>query len=149
MKLKKRLFASVLAGVMLMTAGLTGCGGGGDGGSGGDSGKKEMTLWTWKIAMKPGFEEAAKQFEKDTGVSIKVQAFSPDETYKQKVMAAANSGDLPDLIHWWASVGVGFENVLVNMTDKITDDYKAKFASTAFNGSIVDENDVKNFANDR
>ena len=149
MKLKKRLFASVLAGVMLMTAGLTGCGGS-DGGSGGggDSGKKELELWTWKIAMTPGFEAAAEKFEEDTGVSIKVQAFSPDETYKQKVTAAANSGDLPDLIHWWASRGIGFENVLVNLTDKITDDYKAKFSSTAFNGSIVTENDVKNWAND-
>lgn len=108
----------------------------------------ELSLWTWKVAMTPGFEAAADKFEQMTGHKIVVDAFTPDDTYRQKVIASANSGDLPDLIHWWATRGVGFENVLVNMTDKVTEDYKGQFMQTAFNESIVRERDVKNWADD-
>jgi ABC-type glycerol-3-phosphate transport system substrate-binding protein len=109
---------------------------------------KELTMWTWKIAMVPGFEAAAKKFKEKTGITVKVEAFTPDDTYRQKVIGAANSGDMPDIIHWWATRGLGFENALVNMNDKATDDFKSKFIGTAFNESIVRDVDVRNWAND-
>lgn len=109
---------------------------------------KELTLWTWKIAMTPGFQAAADAFEAKTGYKITIEAFTPDDTYKQKVLAAANSGDLPDLIHWWATREMRFENVLVNFTDVANADYQAQFGATAFSNSVVRELDVNNWAND-
>jgi multiple sugar transport system substrate-binding protein len=79
---------------------------------------------------------------------VEVEAFTPDDTYRQKAIAAANSGDLPDVIHWWATKGYGFENALVNLTDVVDDAYKAKFNPVAFNESIVTETDVANWAAD-
>lgn len=111
-------------------------------------GDEGLSLWTWKIAMVPGFEAAGELFEEATGHSLTVEAYSPDQTYRQRVIAAANSGDLPDVVHWWATRGVGFENTLVNMNDKVTDDFRARFSATAFDASIVTERDVRNWADD-
>jgi multiple sugar transport system substrate-binding protein len=104
--------------------------------------RKEMSLWTWKVAMTPGFEAAGELFEKKTGYRITVEAYTPDDTYRQKVLSSANSGDLPDLIHWWASRQMNFENVLVDFTQRVDEAYRSKFASTAFNNSIVRPGDV-------
>jgi len=118
-------------------------------GNGEESEGGTLSLWTWKIAMSPGFREAGELFAETSGYNVEVEAFSPDDTYRQRVIAAANSGDLPDIIHWWATRGVGFENVLVNMNDRANDpEYLARFSATAFNQSIVRADDVVNWAND-
>jgi multiple sugar transport system substrate-binding protein len=108
-----------------------------------------LTVWTWKVAMVPAFEAAGEIFTERTGIPVEVQAFSPDDTYRQRVIAAANSGDLPDVIHWWGERGSGFENVLVNMNDFANDPaFMAQFSATAFDQSIVRASDVENWAND-
>ncbi|MFB9280131.1 ABC transporter substrate-binding protein [Cohnella cellulosilytica] len=160
--MRQRALSVLLAGLVVVSI-LAGCSGKGNEGasstpasgsketssaSQSSGGTKELTLWTWKIAMAPGFEAAAEKFKEKTGITVKVEAFSPDDTYRQKVIGAANSGDLPDVIHWWATRGLGFENALVNMNDKVTDDFKSKFIGTAFNESLVRESDVRNWAND-
>lgn len=145
--MRKKAFAALLACLMIVMA-MAGCAGKKEGSNEAKGETKELTMWTWKIAMVPGFEAAAKKFEEKTGIKVKIEAFTPDDTYRQKVTAAANSGDLPDVIHWWATRGLGFENALVNLNDKVTDDIKAKFLGTAFNESIVRENDVKNWSTD-
>jgi multiple sugar transport system substrate-binding protein len=109
--------------------------------------KKELTLWTWKVAMAPGFEEAGRLFEAKTGYKVTVEAYSPDDAYRNKVLGAANSGDLPDLINWWASRDVDFTNVLVEFTGKADAAYQNKFSSTAFSNSVIRETDVNNWAN--
>jgi multiple sugar transport system substrate-binding protein len=106
-----------------------------------------LSLWTWKVAMQPGFREAGELYAAKSGFNVEVEAFTPDDTYRQKVIAAANSGDLPDVIHWWATRGYGFENALVNMTSRVDDAYKAKFNPAAFDESIVRPADVENWAN--
>jgi len=169
--MNRKIPALFVVAVLLVSVVLTACGGGSgnapaapaaDGGAAtanntatnaadpasGDEGGT-LTLWTWKVAMTPGFREAGEKYAAQSGWNVEVEAFSPDDTYRQKVMAAANSGDLPDLIHWWATRGTGFENVLVNMNDRANDaDYRSNFASTAFNPCLVRETDVNNWAND-
>jgi multiple sugar transport system substrate-binding protein len=77
-----------------------------------------------------------------------VEAYSPDDAYRNKVLGAANSGDLPDLINWWATRNIDFTNVLVEFTSKADAAYRDKFSSTAFDNSIIRETDVNNWAND-
>ncbi|MFP4378760.1 MAG: extracellular solute-binding protein, partial [Spirochaetales bacterium] len=55
---------------------------------------------------------------------------------------------MPDVVHWWATRGVGFENTLVNMNDKVTEGFRARFSATAFDASIVTQRDVRNWADD-
>jgi multiple sugar transport system substrate-binding protein len=144
MKNRKRLFLVALAGLVVLA--FLGCNRPSSSTSSstasGSTEKKEMSLWTWKIAMTPGFEAAAELFRQKTGYTITVEAYSPDDTYRQKVLSAANSGDLPDLIHWWASRQMNFENVLVDFTQKADAAYQSQFAATSFNNSIVRPGDV-------
>jgi multiple sugar transport system substrate-binding protein len=136
---------AVMVGVLLTASLFLSCGKKAESAAGP---KKELTLWTWKVAMAPGFEEAGKLFEAKTGYKVTVEAYSPDDAYRNKVLGAANSGDLPDLINWWASRNVDFTNVLVEFTAKADAAYQGNFSSTAFSNSIVRETDVNNWAND-
>jgi len=45
----------------------------------------------------PAFQELAKRYEAATGVKIEFQLFAPSEAYSQKVRAAAQGGNLPDI----------------------------------------------------
>jgi multiple sugar transport system substrate-binding protein len=140
--MKKNL---VIAGVFLAVLALSSCG---QKTTTAAEPKKELSLWTWKVAMAPGFEEAGKLFEAKTGYKVTVEAYSPDDAYRNKVLGAANSGDLPDLINWWASRSIDFTNVLVEFTGRADAAYQDKFSSTAFGNSIIRETDVNNWAND-
>ncbi|MDR3173369.1 MAG: ABC transporter substrate-binding protein [Treponema sp.] len=141
--MKKNL---VIAGVLLAVLALSACGQ--KSAAAPAEPKKELSLWTWKVAMAPGFEEAGKLFEAKTGYKVTVEAYSPDDAYRNKVLGAANSGDLPDLINWWATRGIDFTNVLVEFTGRADAAYRDKFSATAFNNSIIRETDVNNWAND-
>lgn len=147
--MKKRIIAALPAIALLSILTLSACNkGGGASTAAAAAPKKEMSLWTWKVAMTPGFQAAGDLFEKKTGYKLTVEAYTPDDTYRQKVIAAANSGDLPDLIHWWATRGVNFENVLVEYTTKADPAFRSKFAATAFDSSVVRESDTRNWASD-
>jgi multiple sugar transport system substrate-binding protein len=139
----KKIFLALLA--ALVTLVLLGCNK-----SGGQAAaaKKELSLWTWKVAMAPGFQAAGDLLGKTSGYSFTVEAFTPDDTYRQKVIGAANSGDLPDLINWWATRSVNFANVLVEFTDVATPEFRSKYSATAFSNSDIRDTDVTNWAKD-
>ncbi|GHV02927.1 hypothetical protein FACS189485_04730 [Spirochaetia bacterium] len=143
--MKRRVLTIALLGMVMLSMVFTGCQKK-DSTAAGE--KKVLSLWTWKVAMTPGFIAAGELFEQKTGYKLEVEAYTPDDTYRQKVLAAANSGDLPDLIHWWATRGVNFENVLTEFTTKADQSFRDKFSSTAFSNSVVRESDVRNWAGD-
>ncbi len=61
-----------------------------------------LTMWTWKQFHMPGLEALAKDYADKTGVQVTFNVFNPDDAYKAKVTSSAQSGDLPDLLAWWA-----------------------------------------------
>jgi ABC-type glycerol-3-phosphate transport system substrate-binding protein len=71
----------------------TGCGGDSD-----DTSGKTLVMWTFKQSHVKALEEAAQGFAKESGVTVKVQAFTPDNAFLTKVQAAAKTGDLPDVL---------------------------------------------------
>ena len=106
-----------------------------------------LTVWTWKVAMVPAFEAAGEIFYERYGIRVEAVAASPDDVHRQRVIAAANSGDLPDVVHWWAARGKGFENALVNMRARGEDAaFMDGFSAVAFNNSIVRDRDVEGWA---
>lgn len=110
--------------------------------------EKELTLWTWKIAYVPGFRAVADAFEVATGVKINIQAFTPDMTYKQKVKAAANVKLLPDIVHWWGTVGEGFENTLLELTPYIDKELREGIYSSSWDTTTVSEANAKKWRED-
>jgi ABC-type glycerol-3-phosphate transport system substrate-binding protein len=65
-----------------------------DGGSSG----KTLVMWTFKQSHVKALEAVAQGFAKEAGITVKVQAFTPDDAFLTKVQAAAKTGDLPDLL---------------------------------------------------
>lgn len=88
-----RLVAVAAATALSLTA-LTACGG--SSGSGGDA--KTLEMWTFKQSHVGALRTAAAEFEKQTGITVKVEAYTPDDAYVTKVQSAAKTGDLPDVL---------------------------------------------------
>lgn len=90
---KTRLAAGAVAAVLSMSP-LAACGGGSSGG--GDA--KSLTMWTFKQSHVAALKSAAADFKKQTGITVNVQAYGPDDAYTTKVQAAAKTHDLPDVL---------------------------------------------------
>ncbi|WP_328581167.1 ABC transporter substrate-binding protein [Streptomyces sp. NBC_00370] len=87
-------FAAVAAVTALSLTTLSACGG--SGGSGSDS--KSLEMWTFKQSHVAALRTAAAQFKKQTGITVKIDAYTPDDAYTTKVQSAAKTGDLPDVL---------------------------------------------------
>ncbi|MFI0944113.1 ABC transporter substrate-binding protein [Streptomyces sp. NPDC021020] len=84
-----------MAAVLSMSP-LAACGGGSSGGGGGDA--KSLTMWTFKQSHVAALKNAAAEFKKQTGITVDIQAYGPDDAYTTKVQAAAKTHDLPDVL---------------------------------------------------
>ncbi|MEV7341088.1 extracellular solute-binding protein [Streptomyces sp. NPDC093544] len=87
-----RLVAAAVATALSLTS-LTACGG-----SSGSGDSKSLEMWTFKQSHVSALRTAAKEFEKETGISVSVEAYTPDDAYTTKVQSAAKTGDLPDVL---------------------------------------------------
>jgi len=67
-------------------------------GSGSSSSGKTLTMWTFKQSHVKALQAVAAAFAKETGISVTVQAYGPDDAYLTKVQAAAKTHNLPDLL---------------------------------------------------
>jgi ABC-type glycerol-3-phosphate transport system substrate-binding protein len=65
---------------------------------GGDPSGKTLVMWTFKQSHVKALEEVGRSFTAQTGVTVKVQAYTPDDAFLTKVQAAAKTGDLPDVL---------------------------------------------------
>jgi ABC-type glycerol-3-phosphate transport system substrate-binding protein len=108
------------------------------------SSEEDVTLkmWTWKVAYVPGLEAAAKLFEEETGVKIEIETFTPDDTYRQKFLAAANTGNLPDIIHWWAGTNDSIETSVAELSGQYKDDTLSKFFTPAMSPIKITQEQV-------
>ncbi|WP_327237984.1 extracellular solute-binding protein [Streptomyces sp. NBC_01317] len=86
--------AVVAAATALSLTGLSACSG--SSGSGSDANSLEM--WTFKQSHVGALRTAAAEFKKQTGITVKVEAYTPDDAYTTKVQSAAKTGDLPDVL---------------------------------------------------
>jgi multiple sugar transport system substrate-binding protein len=90
---RTRLTAAAIV-TVLSIAPLAACGGS----SGSSGGSKTLDMWTFKQSHVAGLRNAAVQFKKQTGITVKIEAYTPDDAYSTKVQAAAKTNDLPDVL---------------------------------------------------
>ena len=97
MRLLKRAWRPSLAVfatlILTTTAACSGGSGGKDSG-----GAKSLVIWTFKQSHVKALQQVAAGFTKQTGISVTVQAYTPDDAYVTKVQAAAKTGSLPDVM---------------------------------------------------
>jgi ABC-type glycerol-3-phosphate transport system substrate-binding protein len=58
---------------------------------------KSITVWHWMTDRQPAFEELAKRYEAVSGVKVNFELYAPSDAYTQKIRAAAQGENLPDV----------------------------------------------------
>jgi raffinose/stachyose/melibiose transport system substrate-binding protein len=61
------------------------------------SSKPTLTVWHWMTDRDAAFNELSKQYEILTGVKVNFELYAPSDAYTQKVRAAAQGANLPDI----------------------------------------------------
>jgi len=61
------------------------------------NGKTTITIWHWMTDREPAFQELAKKYEAQTGIKVDFELYAPSDIYSQKVRAAAQGANLPDI----------------------------------------------------
>lgn len=114
---------TAVATTAVLALGLTACAPGGGGESGGSSEEGTLVVWSsWLGVQAELIREYTAAFEEEHGVDVElVEMSSPD--IKQKIQAAAVSGDLPDVFQHWG--GPSYQSIVDGGTMLALDDYIA------------------------
>lgn len=59
--------------------------------------KVSISVWHWMTDREPAFNELAKRYEAKTGIKVTFDLYAPSDAYTQKVRAAAQGENLPDV----------------------------------------------------
>ncbi|MFA5092512.1 MAG: extracellular solute-binding protein [Candidatus Omnitrophota bacterium] len=59
--------------------------------------KPSITVWHWMTDRDATFQELSKKYETLTGVKVNFELYAPSEAYAQKIRAAAQGINLPDI----------------------------------------------------
>jgi ABC-type glycerol-3-phosphate transport system substrate-binding protein len=59
--------------------------------------EKSIIVWHWMTDREPAFRELAKRYEAKSGVKVNFELYAPSDAYSQKVRAAAQGSNLPDI----------------------------------------------------
>ncbi len=117
----------------LSVAALLGACGGSDDTGGESEGGDSLTMWTFKQSHVEALENAATAFEEETGVSVSIQAITPDDVFQQRVQASASTGDLPDVMEVHAKGEdfiFGAAGIVDDLTDDITDEWAGQYSES-------------------
>ncbi len=116
---------------------LAGCSGGGDAG---DEEADTLTMWTFKQPHLAALQAAAQSFEAETGITVEVEAVTPDDAFTTKVQSAAQSGDLPDVLEVHSDGEdrvLGGSGVLVDLGPIVSDGISDSFIPSMADSGIV------------
>ena len=91
-----RKFKSVLVilSLGLFLANIIGCS---PGSNPANKSKTVITVWHWMTDRQDAFNELAKRYEQATGVKVSFELYAPSDAYTQKIRAAAQGVNLPDI----------------------------------------------------
>jgi ABC-type glycerol-3-phosphate transport system substrate-binding protein len=59
--------------------------------------EKKVVVWHWMNDRQDALASLAKKYTLETGVPVEFKLFSPEDIYRQKVIAAARAGELPEV----------------------------------------------------
>ncbi len=96
--MRKRMIATMLAGIMLLS--VTGCGKGGDG----KDGSVELnvtTTFAGEDTNAQNYKDAVKEWEKQTGNKVVDTSASSSETFKMRVATDFETGSEPDVLFYF------------------------------------------------
>src|SRR5437660_1135960 len=57
----------------------------------------ELLVWHWMTDREDALQQLADQYQKQSGVKVRLELYAPSDAYASKVRAAAQTGTLPDI----------------------------------------------------
>lgn len=98
-----------------------------------------LTMWTWKAFHIPGLEAVGEAFTAETGIEIEFEFTNPDDAYRTRIQTSAQSGDLPDVLAYWASgqFELAANGLLVDITDQVEGEWADSFMPGTFENASV------------
>jgi multiple sugar transport system substrate-binding protein len=122
---------------MAVLAGIAGCGSG----SGASSGTT-LTMWTFKQTHVQALQQAAAAFKAQTGITVTITAYTPDDTYTAKVQSAAATHNVADVLEVHAGgedFTFGGAGILTDLASTVDASWKGRFLpGTADTGLVSD-----------
>ena len=139
---RRRRVISTIAAASAAALIFAGCSSGGESP---EEGSKTLTMWTFKPSHQAALESAAKTFEAETGIAVEIEVLAGD-AFTTKIQAAAQSGDLPDVMEVNADGldrALGGSGVLVDLGPLVGDDISDAFISSMANSGIITGDQVE------
>lgn len=144
--------ARILSLAAVATLAMAGCssGGGGQQGEPAASGQS-ITMWTFKQSHATALQKAAEQFTAQSGITVKIEAVTPDDVFKSKIQSAAQTGDLPDVLEAHAAgedLELGASGLLADISADVNDAWRARFLPSTTNAGVLDQGRIDRAASD-
>ncbi len=140
---RSRIIAGVAA-VSIGALALAGCSGGGSDDTGDG---QTITMWTFKQPHVAALEEAAAAFQEQTGITVEIQAVTPEDAFQTRVQASAQTGDLPDVLEMHSDGEdrvFGGSGVLQDITPILPSDIDDRFIPSIAGSGIITAQQVEN-----
>lgn len=101
-----------------------------------------LTMWTFKQAHVEPLEAAAAEFTAQTGISVEITAYTPDDTFKSKLQTSAQSNDLADVFEVHAAgedFVLGGSGILADFASSVDDEWHDQFVAGVADAGKVDD----------
>ncbi len=134
-----RLLAAITTSVALLLSSVA-CGSSSDGSTGSGA---TLEMWTFKQTHVKPLQAAAASFKDKTGITVNITAYTPDDAFKSKVMSAAATKNVADVLEVHAAgedFVLGGAGILADITSNVDDSWKGRFLKgTADAGRVSEE----------
>jgi len=99
-----------------------------------------LEMWTFKQTHVKPLQDAAAEFKKQTGITVNITAYTPDDTYKSKIQTSAQTRNLPDVLEVHAAgedFVLGGSGILADLAPNVDAAWKAGFVKGTADAALV------------
>jgi multiple sugar transport system substrate-binding protein len=105
-------------------------------------GATTLRMWTFKQTHVKALQAAADGFKQQTGITVNVSAYTPDDAFKAKLQSSAATKDIADVLEVHAQgedFVLGGAGILADLTQPVDANWKRRFLpGTADAGLVTD-----------
>ena len=136
MRTRRLRLLLALATSAALAAGTTACAGDAGGGA------TTLEMWTFKQAHVEPLKAAAAKFKEQTGITVNITPYTPDDAFKSKIQSAAQSHALADVFEVHAAgedFVLGGSGILADLSSNVDAAWRARFVDGVTDAGKVSE----------
>ncbi len=85
----------------------------------------KILIWHWMTDRQETFQKLADEYQKQTGIEVKLELFAPSDAYSQKIIAAAQANVLPDIYGILDKKAIFADFIKVGLVADLTESFQA------------------------